>query len=317
MGPKGEDEVKAWETTFGVTCGTFASNFSHYSAKGTPPGELADFSGVHFRVLMSNISTTAKKSTKGKKKSSGQLAHVRNSTSAVVVIDPETTATPPGRRFILPGDATSQTISWINERIEVIQKKTNENPLTPCIVLAAPHHGSLPTLADNHVTPKPNKKPKLSVAKKFTNLITPVNLVASTGLHGGYHHPSKKALEILGALTGTGATDHQYIYWDPDKPGKKGALKWAQSSPTKQRIFTTLTATLNKKLKKEKKEAAMKNVAQDWVFTVTPSGKVTALVIEREPIAFRPPTRLVAVPAQLRAQPGSRQRIAAVRRDGE
>lgn len=241
--------VKQFGDHFGVTCKPWTDTVgNYYRPKKNNPGNIGVFAGVAFRLLTVNADSTKSE---------------ENGTSAVVVVDFG------GSRGIIPGDATSQTLSEINSIVKDWEKQNGENPIRPCYIMSAPHHGALFTISDNFTT----TNPKLKTATKFAQNTQTEWLAASAGYLSKFSHPFKNVMKLLGYKVGAGATSHDFVWYDDAK------AKWKQVPATKQNIFTTVTNLDDPP------------DVHSWVFTMYPSGTVTFRRerTPRRPEDIRPP----------------------------
>lgn len=210
--------------------GSFATHFkvkpvpigstSGYAVAGTKT-PMASIKGVNFLVLVSNVSS---------RRSAVDLE--RNTSSAAIVIAFG------GTNFILPGDGTSETLG---AAMTVLHKWTTAplpNPVLPCKMMSAPHHGALRTLADNYNS----KKPKLGIASDFIESYTkPQVVAASAGFESKHRHPSQRAMDVLTQKVTSGWVDHRYVVYDED------SADWlalpSSSTTTNKGIFTSILGT--------------------------------------------------------------------------
>jgi beta-lactamase superfamily II metal-dependent hydrolase len=225
---KAKDTVTEFATDWGGDVQPWATSLSAYSNPSSAPKPFETIDGVEFCVLMVNADSTKS---------------VANGTSAVISVNFG------GSTVILPGDATAQTLSAINTTL----KKWKKNPIQPCYLLTAPHHGALATISDNFTT----KNPKLTIATEFGTLVSAKWLAASAGFESHFNHPSKKVIAKLSPAVASTAVDHNYIVYDNDNS------KWEAINKTDVNIFTTIT-TLDDP-----------PVRVSWNFEMLPSGQVS------------------------------------------
>ena len=238
------------------------SNFTDYNAKD--PKVFAKFDDVKIRVLAVNVDCTR----------SGDSAK-RNGTSAVMVLEFG------GAHCIFPGDATAETIAFINK----IFKGWKENPTRPCKALSVPHHGSLRTIADNYTS----DKPKLSIAQEFTDAVRPQNIAASAGYYTSHKHPSRMVLKELGKHTAK-VDIHGAVVYDHFSAELN---KWMVID-TARGIYTTIRQLVMNK-------DGTPPDPMPWICTIDAKGKVTFEL--KKPLQERRASqrdRYPVVPASLR-----------------
>lgn len=266
-------ELHALETQFACTSQPLPRMHSDYDTPITGLRQLTDIGGVKFRVLAANSPIS---------RSAEDL--IRNGTSAVIVVE----CGP--NKYILPGDATADTISFINDLLNAYLTHTGTNPISTCYVLSVPHHGALRTIADNFTT----KNPSLILANHFAGLMSAKVVAASAGYLSQFKHPFKRVLDLLAVRSTSLADAHNYISYD-DQAGD-----WDMVSNTTKDIFTTITTLTNPPGR------------MTWKFHVSPSGQRSFEVeLRGAPIAAAP-GRLMAVPASVLARQGTRQPLSAV-----
>lgn len=164
--------------------------YSDYATADTAPKQLGNIGAVVFRTLVVNAPV---KST--------SLSLKKNGSSAVMVIEFG------GWKFILPGDATWETLKSANG----VLAAWTASPVQPCYVLSAPHHGSLATIVPD------NKAAVIdfSLARRFIELTQPGTVIASAGSKNHFYHPYKQVLDILSTSTGDGGYgDHDIVAFD-------------------------------------------------------------------------------------------------------
>lgn len=229
--------IGSWETQFGVTPVSFAKETSNYTTPGVK-GQIKNIDGVIFRLLCANTPVSRR---------AADLE--RNGTSAVIAIDFG------GVTAIIPGDATADTVGWINNKVFARwNQKGQGNPVQPCRALGAPHHGALRTLASNYVA---TSRAKLDVATAFANYVSAEHVVASAGYYSKFHHPYKEVLEVLGANATTDTVEHDFVWYVGSQK------KWKQVQDSQHGIFTTVT-TLTDPPKRT-----------GWFFTITALGEIS------------------------------------------
>lgn len=177
--------------------------------------DFYNIGNVYFRLLVVNARARLR----------GDSA-VRNASSAVVVIEFA------GSTFILPGDATLDTLGWCNQRIEAWTADGTANPLKPCEMFGAPHHGAFATLTDT----RKGGANLFTIANRFIELVEPRAVVASAGAYNGFSHPYRSVMEALAARTVDSDDPHQVVVWNKISK-KKG--EW-QVLPLSRRAYTTI-----------------------------------------------------------------------------
>lgn len=150
----------------------FNANVSDY---GAPPavGTYQTFGDVELRVLLAR--TTRITST--------APATIKNATSAVVVVHFR------GASFLLPGDATVETIAHINTLLAGYGHTTNPKPLDRCYSMSLPHHGASRTLQDTDGA--------FGTARTFARFVEPESTAASAGYRNGHKHPQLGVIKVF------------------------------------------------------------------------------------------------------------------------
>lgn len=231
------DAVTDWENWFLVDAEPLARGDCSYKKPGKK-GELALISDVAFRLLCTNA-PVARKAEDLK----------RNGTSAVVAVDFG------GVTAILPGDATADTIGWINENVfDKWDAKGKPNPVQPCRALGAPHHGALRTIASNFVS---SKRARLNRAKEFAINVSAENVVASAGYESQFNHPYRSVMELLAENATKDSIKHDWVWYDGD------TFDWARVTDSKRGIFSTITTLTD----------PPKRVG--WRFTINAKGEIS------------------------------------------
>lgn len=234
---KASESIEEWENEFGVSAEAFAKETSDYSTPGKK-GKIKDIDGVLFHLLCANVPIS---------RSAQDLE--RNGTSAVVCI------TFGGVNAVIPGDATADTVGWINDNVfDPWKKKGKGNPVQPCRALGAPHHGALRTIASNYVS---TTRAKLEIATAFGNNVAAQNVVASAGWYSKFNHPYKEVMEILAVKADTDTITHDFVWYEGSKS------KWKHEVDSERGIFTTVT-TLTSPPKR-----------LGWMFEITSKGAIT------------------------------------------
>jgi beta-lactamase superfamily II metal-dependent hydrolase len=181
-----------------------------------PPGELGRIGDVHIQSLVVNAPTPLHRS--------GPM--FLNGTSLVASIKFQ------GRHFVLPGDATWETLVYAN----TVLKPWPASPVAPTELLSVPHHGSLETLSDR----VPHDTSAFAIVAEFVNYCPADSTVASAGSVNGYSHPYKEVIEAFSERVGEGGfftplvNEHSYVAFD--KPTKS----WQYSPLTRRNIYTTV-----------------------------------------------------------------------------
>jgi beta-lactamase superfamily II metal-dependent hydrolase len=203
--------IELVEKHFGVKCNPWTDSRSDYADPAKGKLAIADYAGVAIRILIVNADSTKS---------------IANGTSVVTVIDFG------GSTSIIPGDATAQTLSACNSLIDNWIAKKGANPVTPCFLLTAPHHGALATIADNFTT----KNPRLLIANEFAQRTQAAWLAASAGYLSKFNHPYKNVMQLLGYKIGTTAKVHNFVWYD------QAAAAYERIVGTQQNFFTTVTS---------------------------------------------------------------------------
>jgi hypothetical protein len=115
-----------------------------------------------------------------KLKSGGMM---ENGTSAVIAVEM------PGNAVILPGDATWETMDFINEVYE------DEDQPPPCYGLSVPHHGSLRTSVKGYTKKKKVEKMGWQFVDTFVDNIEAKQVGASAGFENSHEHPMIEIIE--------------------------------------------------------------------------------------------------------------------------
>ncbi|HKR11615.1 MAG TPA: hypothetical protein VJT15_06145 [Pyrinomonadaceae bacterium] len=248
-----------WEDQFGIDAEPLGREVSNYKKPGTK-GMIKTIDGVAIRVLCVNVPVS---------RSAEDLE--RNGTSAVVAIDFG------GVTAVIPGDATADTLGWINNNVFDRWKAASKpNPVQPCRALGAPHHGALRTIADNFTSTNPN----LSIANAFAKNVAAENVIASAGYLSKFNHPYRNVMELLAVHATTDALAHDFVWYN-------GAIGvWERVQDDERGIFTTVLTLTNPPQR------------TGWYFTITSTGVITFHIDweQAEEIPFRRTDRHGAVP---------------------
>lgn len=242
--------LKEFKRQFGVDAIPLPRAHSDYATPGTKT-ELATIDGVKLRTLAVNVPCS---------RSADDL--VRNGTSAVMVCEFA------GTHCIFPGDATADTVGFINTLVfDPWTKKGKGVPTRPCRALSAPHHGALRTIASNFTT----KGAKLDIARKFSLYVEAEHVIASAGWYSKFKHPYKSVMEQLG-VKALDTTDHGLVVYDETIPD------WQHYAKFKKGLYTTVE-TLNTPPERV-----------GWTFTIDSTGKIT-FELEKPRVFYKPQTR--------------------------
>lgn len=234
---KATEAIEEWENEFGVSAEAFARETTDYGTPGKK-GLIKNIDGVLFHLLCANVPVS---------RSAQDLE--RNGTSAVVAVAFG------GVTAVIPGDATADTVGWINDNVFAPWKKKGKaNPVQPCRALGAPHHGALRTIASNFVS---TSRAKLDVASTFAKNVAAENVVASAGWYSKFNHPYKEVMEVLAVKADTDAGEHDFVWYVGSKK------KWKQEEDSERGIYTTIT-TLTDPPKRT-----------GWYFTITSTGEIS------------------------------------------
>lgn len=257
---KASEAINDWESEFGIDAEPFAREVSDYKTAGTK-GVIKTIDGVAIRLLCVNVPVS---------RSAQDLE--RNGTSAVVAIEFG------GVTAVIPGDATADTLGWMNNNVFDAWKKAKQgNPVQPCRALGAPHHGALRTIADNFTT---TSRAKFTIATAFAENVSAENVIASAGWYSQFNHPYRNVMEILGVHAVDDQVEHNFVWYDAS------IAKWQQFDDDQRGIFTTI-GTLTSPPKRT-----------GWYFTITSSGLITFHIDweQAEEVPFRQTDRHGAVP---------------------
>lgn len=246
------------------------TNYSDYDSATHVKTAFYSPLGVSFRVLTTNV------------KSRLSTPSIRaNASSAVVVIDFD------GACFILPGDATRETLAQCNIEINKWMEDGSANPVRPCYFFGAPHHGAMATM--NGTTRK--GEVELGDLITFIDLTQPYSTLASAGAENSFKHPYLTILGTISKYVGQSDNVHNIVVWDDLQ------MQW--------RVYTVLAHTYTTLIdiphvRQERFNASMETgdepmelddedlvIACDWHIQLTRS-RVGAI----EPYPFPAPTKL-------------------------
>lgn len=234
---KATEALQEWEAYFDIEADSFGPSATHYSKPGKK-GEIKDIDGVKFHLMCANVPIS---------RSAGDLE--RNGTSAVVCISFA------GTNAVIPGDATADTVGWINDNVfDNWKRKGKGNPVQPCLALGAPHHGALRTIASNFISD--TSRAKLDIATAFANNVAAQNVVASAGWYSKFNHPYKEVMEVLAVRASTTNDRHDFVWYEGSKS------TWKQISNDRRGIYTTIVTL------KDPPERT------GWFFTIDSTGRI-------------------------------------------
>jgi hypothetical protein len=152
----------------------WANNWSDYrnpKVVDNKPTELLHIGAMVVRTLIVNAPIPK----------SAQPSYQKNGSTAILVIEFGEA------RYILPGDATYQTLEFVN----VILEGWAGASLAPTTVMAAPHHGALATIVPD------SAKPDFGTLSDFVFFTQPESVVASAGVKNQFKHPYRIVLNEL------------------------------------------------------------------------------------------------------------------------
>jgi hypothetical protein len=197
-----------------ITSPTVKGNFVFYEAeasaytKKNKLAELANFGGVRFTPVAVNVEASVTKSH------FDIIANTASLVVAILYLDDS---------MILPGDATADTIAYINKLLAGGSAGEIKSPR----LLSVPHHGALRTIASNYLA----KDPDLVIAETFAEEIQADTAGASAGF-ATHHHPDEGVLNIFKPYMLPRPKKHDYVSYHRD------LSKWKVTS-TDDGIFTT------------------------------------------------------------------------------
>lgn len=154
---------------------------TNYNSETGVKSELLHVGDVFVRTLVVNAPT------------SGSISMKKNTTGAMMVVEFNSTT------YILPGDATWQTLKCCTDVVDAWVKKQKTEPLKPCFMMSVPHHGSLDTIVPNSTATKLD----FALAKKFVGQTQPNSIIASAGSKNRFSHPYLVVLAEFGADAGS------------------------------------------------------------------------------------------------------------------
>ena len=248
--PAAVETLKAFKREFGVEAIPLPRAHTDYDTPGKKT-ELATIDGVTFRTLAVNVPCS---------RSADDL--VRNGTSAVMVCEFG------GTHCIFPGDATADTVGFINRLVFDPWDKAGKGvPTRPCRALSAPHHGALRTIASNFTT----KGAKLDIARTFSLYVEAENVIASAGYYSKFKHPYKSVMEQLG-VKARDAGEHGLVVYDETIPD------WQHFAKFKKGLYTTV----------ETLDTPPSRVG--WTFSISSTGVIT-FELEQPRVYYKPEAR--------------------------
>lgn len=254
-GPQASKAITNWQTAFSCVFTALAKADSGYDVAGTKK-LFKDLNGVVFRILITNMVCARK---------AGDLR--KNGSSAVMVVEFG------GLTVILPGDAISETLGYINNVCDLWKLKKHPNPIQPCNVLQIPHHGALRTIADNYTS---SKRRKVETANDFGTNVSASYIVASAGYMSQHLHPAKEVIDMLTDGIAT-VSSHTYVAYE------FADTEWYEYKSTRG-IYTTVQ-TVDDPPKRT-----------SWTFTITSTGLIEFFLEEKTKKQVAP--RPVAVPKE-------------------
>ena len=189
----------------------WANNWSDYrnpKVVDNKPTELLHIGAMVVRALIVNAPIPK----------SAQPSYQKNGSTAVLVVEFGQA------RYILPGDATWQTLETVNAILETWEGAS----LAPTTVMAAPHHGALATIVPD------SAKPDFAILSDFVFFTQPESVVASAGVKNQFKHPYRIVLDELSNWVLEGEYgDHPYVAY------RKEIDNW-ELVTTKRQTYTTV-----------------------------------------------------------------------------
>jgi hypothetical protein len=187
-------------------------------------GWLYFYYKTYFRVLVSQLRVP-----------SGGADIIRNASSCVLVIENGENS------IILPGDATWQTIDYVNDLYADWYKA--KSVLVPQVyAMEVPHHGALRTIVENYKASSEISKMDFAVVQGFAANCNADIVFASAGRDNTHGHPVEQVLEVFTPYLRK-TTDHSYVSWQflPTKRGpKRRRTEGYVETDTTLSIWTTL-----------------------------------------------------------------------------
>ena len=241
------------------TATSFAPRMTDFDGTNLTVATFKEIDGVKFHLLCANTVSQKRKAPVG---------IIRNTSSAVIALEF-------GKSFVIfPGDATSETIGWINEQIFAKwTAKGKAVPVEPCKVLSIPHHGALATISNDY---KSNDAPSnLTKGALFSDYVKANYVVASAGFVLKFKHPYKSVLELLGKYVGfdVSGDPHYWVWYEAT------AADWTRKDKNLKGIFTTVID-----FEKDGKKRIPTDVS-NWWFTIDEHGNVTFQLGAKQAVA--------------------------------
>lgn len=178
---------------------------------------IVRFGEVRIRTVAANVTL-----------SSTDPGFIKNGSSAVVSVDLA------GNSIILPGDATWETMAFINNKLYPAKKP----PPRPgnVFALSVPHHGALRTAVEGYAPDKTFVAMDDKIVKQFAKNLSPKTMVASAGYLNSHKHPMVEIVTIFSAkVSSNNKEKHDYAAYN------FGTGAWKQETNVIKRIFTTAT----------------------------------------------------------------------------
>jgi beta-lactamase superfamily II metal-dependent hydrolase len=184
------------------------SDYRNPKVVDNKPTELAHIGAMVVRTLIVNAPIP----------SSASPSFQKNGSTAILVVEFRQA------RYILPGDATYQTLEVANKILEDWEGAS----LAPTTVMAAPHHGALATMVRN------SSNPDFATLADFVFFTQPESVVASAGVKNQFKHPYRIVLTELSPFVDSGQYgSHAYVTY------RSEIDDWQQETITAQ-IYTTV-----------------------------------------------------------------------------
>lgn len=179
--PQATNAVKKLADATGAKKRTFGSYVTNYVGDGS----IVEKGNCRVRLVIANCPCADK--------GSGML---ENGTSAVIAIELG------GKSIILPGDATWETLKYIND----LCKKSSKPE--PCYGLSVPHHGSLRTSVEGYRKNKDVEKMGWDHVTTFVKNLKPQQLGASAGYKNTHSHPMTEIIKEFEKYATSPNTEH-------------------------------------------------------------------------------------------------------------
>ncbi|WP_371999379.1 hypothetical protein P7L68_04490 (plasmid) [Tistrella mobilis] len=190
---------------------SYLTNASDYGNANGEVTETMALGPVSIRTIVSNVPSATKSE-----------ALIKNGSSAVAVIQYGQTA------FILPGDATYETLDFANGLLRAWTK----SPLPNIYMMSAPHHGSLDTMTRKNI----GDKSDLAELRTFVDLTVPYSIFASAGYYSHHKHPYLAILVALSKHTGSHEypDPHDVVVYEAD------TARWSLIPNVERNVYTTV-----------------------------------------------------------------------------